>query len=118
MHHLGSQYPAILISFLVVLILLYWHLEFIIICCKSLFDKYSYYLPCFASIFPHQISWRPLSCTTVLSDNDSLRTRYTLHVQRLPGTCTFLACVLHIYPSGVRALPLAAGINESGHYFR
>ena len=25
---------------------------------------------------------------------------------------------LNIGPSGVRALPLAAGINEGGHYFR
>ena len=25
---------------------------------------------------------------------------------------------LRIGPSGVRALPLAAGINEAGHYFR
>ena len=26
--------------------------------------------------------------------------------------------VVDIGPSGVRALPLAAGINEGGHYFR
>ena len=26
--------------------------------------------------------------------------------------------VLYFGPSGVRALPLAAGINEGGHYFR
>ena len=30
----------------------------------------------------------------------------------------FLGESVHIGPSGVRALPLAAGINEGGHYFR
>ena len=29
-----------------------------------------------------------------------------------------MATILHIGPSGVRALPLAAGINVGGHYFR
>jgi hypothetical protein len=29
-----------------------------------------------------------------------------------------VATILGIGPSGVRALPLAAGINEGGHYFR
>ena len=31
---------------------------------------------------------------------------------------TKVATILGIGPSGVRALPLAAGINEGGHYFR
>ena len=30
--------------------------------------------------------------------------------------CTLTQCDLKIGPSGVRALPLAAGINEGGHY--
>ena len=30
---------------------------------------------------------------------------------------TKVATILGIGPSGVRALPLAAGINEGGHYF-
>ena len=29
-----------------------------------------------------------------------------------------MATIFDIGPSGVRALPLAAGINEGGHYFR
>jgi hypothetical protein len=29
-----------------------------------------------------------------------------------------VATILGIGPSGMRALPLAAGINEGGHYFR
>jgi hypothetical protein len=29
-----------------------------------------------------------------------------------------VATILVIGPSGVRALPLAAGINKGGHYFR
>ena len=29
-----------------------------------------------------------------------------------------MATILGVGPSGVRALPLAAGINEGGHYFR
>jgi hypothetical protein len=29
-----------------------------------------------------------------------------------------VATILGIGPSGVHALPLAAGINEGGHYFR
>jgi hypothetical protein len=31
---------------------------------------------------------------------------------------TKVAAILGIGPSGVRALPLAADINEGGHYFR
>ena len=29
-----------------------------------------------------------------------------------------MSLIINIGPSGMRALPLAAGINEGGHYFR
>ena len=34
------------------------------------------------------------------------------------GPIIIFVCVHEIGPSGVRALPLAAGINKGGHYFR
>ena len=39
-------------------------------------------------------------------------------VRALPLAAGINECGHYFGPSGVRALPLAAGINEGGHYFR
>ena len=52
--------------------------------------------------------------STKSSIQQSLRLDYIITERSTPPTTQ----TLHVGPSGVHALPLAAGINEGGHYFR